>query len=298
METGIAHWLWSSGMKDFCLTLIFLAAIQAAVALGKRAVRTRVADMDRRYKLRKAIQILGLAAMALPVAIIYRERLGGLNLALGFAGAGFAFALQEVIASIAGWAAISAGGFYEVGDRVQIGAIKGDVIDIGLLRTTLMEMGNWVDGDNYNGRIVRIGNNIVFKEPVFNYNGDFPFLWDEIKVPVRYGCDHRYVLRVLEDIANEVVGFHAEGAEAAWRDLVQKFRVESARTAPTVTLVANDNWMQFTVRYVVGFKGRRNTKSLLFLAILDAVAASEQRFQLASTTMELVNLPPVRVTTT
>jgi len=296
METGITHWLWSAAMKDLWLTLVILAAIQGAVALGKHTIRTRVADMDRRYKLRKALQVLGFAAMALPVAVIYRARLGGLNLVLGFAGAGFAFALQEVIASLAGWAAITAGGFYEVGDRVQIGAIKGDVIDIGPLRTTLMEMGSWVDGDNYNGRIVR--NNLVFKEPVFNYNGDFPYLWDEIKLPVRYGCDHRYVLAELEAIANKVVGSHAEGAEAAWRELVQKFRVESARTSPVVTLVATDNWMQFTVRYVVAFKGRRNTKSLLFLAILDAVAASEQRFQLASTTMELVNLPPVRVTTT
>jgi small-conductance mechanosensitive channel len=75
-----------------------------------------------------------------------------------------------VIISVAGWTAVSFGGFYKVGDRIQLGGIKGDVIDIGVLRTTIMQIGEWVDGDQYNGRIVRIANSIVFKEPVFNYS--------------------------------------------------------------------------------------------------------------------------------
>jgi small-conductance mechanosensitive channel len=66
--------------------------------------------------------------------------------------------------------------FYNTGDRVQLGGIKGDVMDIGVLRTTIMETGQWVDGDLYNGRIVLIANSYVFKEPVFNYSGDFPFM--------------------------------------------------------------------------------------------------------------------------
>ena len=77
------------------------------------------------------------------------------------------------------------GGFYKTGDRVQLGGIKGDVMDIGVLRTTVMEIGQWVDGDLYNGRIVLVANSFVFKEPVFNYSGDFPFLWDGIKIPIQ-----------------------------------------------------------------------------------------------------------------
>jgi small-conductance mechanosensitive channel len=97
--------------------------------------------------------------------------LSSLTVALGVAGAGagIAFALQEVIASVAGWIALSFGQFYAVGDPVQLGSIKGDVIDIGVLRTTLMEIGEWVKGDQYNGRIVRVVNSFVFKEPVYNY---------------------------------------------------------------------------------------------------------------------------------
>jgi len=82
-----------------------------------------------------------------------------------------------------------AGGWLD--PRIQLEGIRGDVIDIGILRTTLMECGDWVKGDNYNGRIVRIANSFVFKEPVFNYSGDFPFLWDKIMIPIKYGSDYR-----------------------------------------------------------------------------------------------------------
>ena len=128
---------------------------------------------------------------------MFSDKLGGFTVAFGVAGAGVAFALQEVIASVAGWVAISVGSFYSPGDRVQVGGIRGDVIDVSILRTTLMEVGEWVAADLYTGRIVRVANSFVFKEPVFNYSGDFPFLWDEIVLPVRYGSDWKLAREML-----------------------------------------------------------------------------------------------------
>jgi len=78
----------------------------------------------------------------------------------------------------------SFGSFYRIGNRVRLGGIIGDVIDIGVLRTTIMECGGWAKGDIYDGRIVRLASSFVFKEPVFNYSNDFPFLWHQIVVPV------------------------------------------------------------------------------------------------------------------
>lgn len=80
---------------------------------------------------------------------------------------------------------------------MQLSGIKGDEMDVNALRTTLIETGQWVDGDLYNGRIVRIANSFVFKEPVFNYSGDFPFLWDEIKIPVQFGFDYDKLKELL-----------------------------------------------------------------------------------------------------
>ncbi len=295
MPTPPLTWMGSPAIQKVVWVVLSITAIQLLVLVLKRLVRNRIQDPDVRYRLRKGIQFLGFAAMVLPIALIYKERLGGLTVTLGVAGAGIAFALQEIIASVAGWVAVSLGGFYQVGDRVQLGGIKGDVIDIGVLRTTLMELGQWVDGDLYNGRVVRVANSFVFKEPVFNYSGDFPFLWDEIKIPIKYGCDHHLALATLSKVVTDIVGPYASEAEQAWKELVRRYRVEHAQTAPIISLVANDNWMEFTLRYVVAYKARRSTKTDLFLAILDAVKASQGALQVASATFHLVEAPKLQV---
>lgn len=238
------------------------------------------------------------------IKVIFKDRLGGLTVAIGVAGAGIAFALQEVIGSVAGWIAISFGGFYRPGDRVQVGGIKGDVIDIGILRTTLMELGEWVDSDLYNGRIVRIANSFVFKQPVFNYSGDFPFLWDEVRLPVQYGSDHQLVRSILESIGAEIAaGPFTAQVRTAWGqmvrkyllEMVRKYLLENAGVEPQVTLVLTDNWMEFTLRYVVDVKARRSTKDQLYQRILDAFERAGDRARIASTTFQLVQPPPLQV---
>ena len=286
----------SPASKRLLWAVLGLVVIQGMVYLIRRTLRSKITDLDTRYRIQKAIQYLGFALMLLQLSVVYRTQLGGFTVAFGVAGAGIAFALQEVIASIAGWAAVSLGGFYTVGDRVQLGGIKGDVIDIGILRTTIMEIGEWVKGDLYNGRMVRVANSFVFKEPVYNYSGDYPFLWDEIKVPIKYGSDYRLAKEVLTQIAVDEVAHYGEAAQQAWHEMVKKFRLEDATTAPMVTLVANDNWLEFTIRYVVACKARRVTQDRLFFRILDAVEASQGKLAMASTTVQLVEIPEVHVT--
>lgn len=201
---------------------------------------------------------------------------------------GIAFALQEVIASIAGWFAISMAGFYKVGNRVQLGGIKGGVIDIGILRTTLMEVGEWIKGDLCNGRVVRIANSFVFKEPVFNSSADFPFLWDEITVPIRHGSDHRLAREILSRAAEDLLCDYARQAAKAWTSMVEKHMIEDARVLPMVTLAVNDNRLEFTVRYVVDDKVRRTTRDVLFTRILDDLGKTGGRVAVASATFELV----------
>jgi small-conductance mechanosensitive channel len=191
--------------------------------------------------------------------------------------------------------AILVGGFYKAGDRVMVGGIRGDVIDLGVLRTTVMELGEWVDGDLYNGRIVRIANSFVFKEPVFNYSADFPFLWDEIKIPVRYGSDYRLAKELITETGEAIIGDFVTEAQKHWDVMVRKYMIENASTGIMVTLVATDNWVEFTLRYVVDYQRRRSIKNELFLQILDAVDRTEGQIKLASATHEITDLPPIDV---
>ncbi len=295
MEDSLKAWLYDPTVGRFVAALVGILIVVALVRFTQHTLGRYVQDTDVRYRARKFLSFFGYVLGILVVATVFSDRLGGLTVAFGVVGAGVAFALQEVIASVAGWFAVSFGGYYKTGHRVQLGGIKGDVIDIGMLRTTLMECGEWVKGDQYNGRVVRVANSCVFKEPVFNYSGDFPFLWDEITVPVKYGCDRHLAREILLRCAGGVVGHYGNSAKGAWEKLVQRYIIEDAQVDPMVTMVANDNWMEFTLRYVVDFKNRRGTKDRLYSRILDEIDGTEGRVALASTTFQLVETPVLDV---
>jgi small-conductance mechanosensitive channel len=295
MDELIKRWMFDPTVGKLLSAVVAVAVVYSLGRIVRRSIYHYVKDSASRYRVRKLVSFAVYVLSAIVLANIFSSRLAGLTVAFGVAGAGVAFALQEVIASLAGWVAISFGNFYSTGDRVQLGGIKGDVIDIGVLRTTVMEIGQWVDADLYNGRIVRIANSYVFKEPVFNYSADFPFLWDEITLPVRYGSDWKLAKRMLVGVADEVCKDFALESRDAWLEAVKKYRLEEAKVEPAVTMVANDNWLQFTLRYVVDYRRRRTVKDQLFTRILEEVDASKDKIRLASATFELVNIPKLDV---
>ncbi len=295
MDTVLAPWFDNPLVRKALASAIAILVIVVAVRVINRWFRRLIPDTDMRYRSRKVVAFLGYLAAFLVITAIFAQQLGSLTVAFGVAGAGIAFALQEVIASIAGWVAVSAGQFFRTGDRIRLGGIRGDVIDIGILRTTLMECGDWVNGDLYNGRIVRVANSFVFKEPVFNYSGDFPFLWDEFMLAFRHGSDQALIRDIFARVLQEEVGAYAEFAKKSWKSMVQKYRIEEARIDPMVTLVATDSWMEFTARYVVDFRQRRATKDRIFTKLLDEIAATNGRVTLAAASLELVGVPPLEV---
>ena len=295
LQQFVESWLFDPTVGKLVSATVVILIDLALVRIGKGVLTRYIREPGNLYRGKKMVTFLGYFAALVAISLIFSDSLGKMAVAFGVAGAGIAFALQEVIASLAGWVAISFGNFYNTGDRVQLGGIKGDVIDIGMLRTTMMEIGQWVNADLYNGRIVKIANSFVFKEPVFNYSGDFPFLWDEITVPVKYGSDYRLSREIFQQILVEVTGEYATQAKASWAELIHQYRVDPTEIDPRVFLVANDNWMEFTLRYVVDYKKRRITKDQLFTRILEEVDLTNGRVALASATFHLVEAPEIKV---
>lgn len=295
MEEQIQKILFNPTVGKIATIFIGIAVIWLIIKAIQRSLISKIKDNDNRYRAKKFSGFVGYFLTIVLLTVVFSDKLGGLTVALGVAGAGIAFALQEVIASFAGWLAIIFGGFYKSGDRVQLGGIKGDVMDIGVLRTTVMETGQWVDGDLYNGRIVLIANSFVFKEPVFNYSGDFPFLWDEIKIPIQYGSNYEKAKEIFLNIGKEVVGDVSEQSKEKWIYLQNKYRLEDAQTEPMVSLIANDNWVEFTLRFVVSYKKRRLIKSELFSKILKEVESTNGEIKFASATFHLVEAPELCV---
>jgi small-conductance mechanosensitive channel len=297
MEDSVTRWLFDPTVGKIILAIVGILVISVLIRFLQRSSSRWIKDSDTRYRARKFLTFIGYLLGLLFLVALFSDKLGGIHVALGIAGAGVAFALQEVITSIAGFVAVSFGHFYKTGDRIQLAGIRGDVIDIGVLRTTLMECGEWVNGDLYNGRIVRVANSFVFKEPVFNYSADFPFLWDEINLPVKYGSDQRLVREILQRILVEIVGDYAAWAQETWKEMVKKYRIEDERVEPMITMTANDNWMEFTLRYVVDYKKRRSTKDKIFTRIIEEFEKTEGMVVIASTTTDitLVKTPQLDV---
>ena len=288
MDNNLIQFLKNPAIFKLIFGIFGIIFIVILLRIVKKIALRYLKDKHTRYRSRKVISFFGYVATALFLLVVFSDRLGGLNIVIGMAGAGIAFSLQEVIASIAGWFAISFANFFKTGDRIKLGGIKGDVIDIGVLRTTIMEIGEWVNADQYNGRVVRVANSFLFKEPVYNYSGDFPFLWDELSIPIRYGSDDRIMRDLLLNVANEIVGGYATTAQKSWSDLVKKYLIEDAQVTPMVFMLADENWITYTLRYVVDFKKRRSTKDDLFRRIIKDINSSDGKVSIASSSTEII----------
>ena len=296
MNELVDKWLFDPAAGKVIATILVALVVIILVRSIQRVLGRLIENPERRYRLRKLVTFAGYVLAIFLLSIVFSDKLAGLTVFFGVAGAGVAFALQELIASAAGWVSMSFGRFYDVGDRVQLGGIKGDVIDIGILRTTLMECGGWIDGDQYNGRVVRVANSFIFKEPVFNYSSDFPFLWDEIIIPIKYGSHYETARQAFQKILDDVTGEHARRLKGEWRAMTDKYMLENARLEPMVTVCMKEGWAEYTLRYVVDYKQRRSTKDQISLLILGCIEQSEGKVMLGSSSIDTASVAPLNVT--
>jgi small-conductance mechanosensitive channel len=272
--------------------VVGILLIHAAFRVLEQTLPRRFGRADSRYKVRKFVVFSGYLSILFFLTILFEDRLGRLSFALGVVGAGVAVALQDVVASIAGAFSIGFSRLYSVGDRVQIGDTRGDVIDIGLLRTTLLETGNWVTRDLYNGRIVRIPNSTVLKGSVFNYTQGFQFIWDEINVLFTTSSDCQLAREMLLRVAKEVIGEYLIEAQISWKAMSDNYRSANPPLEPTAALAVDAGSLEFTVSYVVDYTKRTAMKDQLFTKIVDEVANSNGRLKWASSAITLVSQPP------
>jgi small-conductance mechanosensitive channel len=293
----IIGWLNQQNVERLLTILIGIILIMVISHFLKKIITQKVNDSNNKYRSRKAVNVLSYVMITSVVLFVYSDKLGNIGIALGLAGAGIAFALQEVITSIAGWISIVTTNSIRIGQRVKIGEITGDVIDIGVLKTTIMEVGGWVEGDLYNGRITELSNSFIFKEPLQNYSADYPFLWDEIAIPIRTESDFKLARNIFNDVADEICGEYSEKSEKVWADMKGKYRVEDADVKPLVTLAFDENWITFTIRYVVDYKKRRSTKDRLFTRLLEEIEKCDNIVMIATTSMEVTNVSEIEVKT-
>jgi len=271
-------------------TLVVLALVVVLGALGGSFGARRGHDRFSSYYYRHLARYLVVFAGAIALLVVWRSVIGHLAIFGGLLAAGLAFAMQEVIASIAGWFNIVSGGIYRVGDRVEIAGVKGDVIDITLLRTKVLEMGSslpeepsWVGGRQSTGRIVTIANKATFEAPTYNYSSFFDFVWEELRIPVPYSADWKQAERILLEEAQRVSD--SEGAREAMQQMTQRFPMPQHEVDPRVFVTLTDNWVELAARFIIPVRQARTIKDQMARAIRERF--DEAGIQVASTSMDV-----------
>ncbi len=275
--------------------VIILIVVLIGIQLIKRFFKKRISNINVRYKAQKGIEILGYVLLVILAITYFSGTLKNFTIIIGLFTAGIAFTLQELILSIAGSIYIFVIKVYKPGDRIEINGIKGDVIDVDSMYTTMMEIGEWVSSDNYSGRIVKLSNAFVFKGPIYNYSQDFPFIWDEFNLPIRYGSDIDLAKSIIIKIASELLSEYITNSKTQWKSVVNKYYIEDAVIEPTLAISLTDNWIQFNLRYIVDFKRRRYVKHLLNDKIRSEIENTNGKVILASSTVELIKIPDLNV---
>lgn len=276
--------------------LIWLFIILVSIGFLRKLLKRRIDDLSIRYKAQKGIEIVGYILIILLFLISFTaDSVKDYTIIIGLFTAGITFTLQELILSIAGSFYIFFVRVYKPGDRIEINGIKGDVIDIDSIYTTIMEIGEWVSSDNYSGRIVKISNAFVFKGPIKNYSMDFPFVWDELNILITYGSDVALAKKLVLDAANARLSDFVTNSKAEWSAMVERYYIENATLDPTVAVRLTDNWIELNLRYITDYKRRRLTKHELFEVMEKTILDTNGAINLASTTLQLLKIPELDV---
>ena len=252
------------------------------------------------------LNIITAFVVTLGVLSIWFDDPSSLATALGLVMAGVAFALQKVITSFAGYFVILRGKVFRIGDRIAIGNVRGDVIDLNLTQTTIMEMGQppsvqnadpdvWVRSRQYTGRVVSVPNAKIFEESIFNYSRELSFLWEEMTLPIPYSADRHRAEQILLDAAR-THGIHVDDMEKdALVELAKLYPVEKPSLEPQVYWTLTDNWLQLSVRFLTRSHGVRGIKDRMSRDIITAL--DQAGIGIASATFEIVGLPKIEVKT-
>ncbi|MEZ5411117.1 MAG: mechanosensitive ion channel [Acidimicrobiales bacterium] len=275
-------------------TGVLVVAAWLLATIAGRLLAGRRRDPFDRYVARKIARYVVVVGLVIAVAAIWRPFAGRLGLVLGFVTAGLAFAMQEVIGALAGWVSIATSRLYRVGDRVDVGGVRGDVIDITPLRTKLMEMGSpeastsWVHGRQLTGRIVSVTNKSVFTDPVFNYSTSFDFLWEELVIPIAYDQDWRQAEQLLSVAVSEVSA--REDARRAVEQMRRSYPIPPTDLEPRVFVRATDNWIELAARFVVPVRAARGAKDEVSRRVIEGLQAAG--IEVASATSTVTVRPP------
>lgn len=259
-------------IRAISLALVF-GAVFVAAAVWRHLTFRYVEDLQRRQKLLQLRRLAVIAAIALVIVLGFASQLSALATVMGFAAAGIALALQNVILSIAGYFYLSGRFGIRIGDRVSIAGITGDVLESGFFKLTLMELGSDERGRLPTGRAVIFPNSVVF-QPNSNFFRQLPgtsFLWNELRLTLAPDCDYRQAEKLVTDVVNEVFARYRDTVQREYRALESKLNLRVETPRPQTRLQFGQAGLEMILRYPTRLSGAVQTADEITRRLVDAI---------------------------
>jgi small-conductance mechanosensitive channel len=234
----------------------------------------------RRFKFKKSIKYFTSFIAIFWVIVLYNSHIErGQPLYLFIIGttlATIAIGMRDLITNVVGWMIIASHKGFQTGDRIEIDDIRGDVIDIGILRTNIAEIGEWhQQGEQSTGRLLSIPNSKILTGNIINYNrGGYDTMWNEISVAVTFESNWEEAERIVADIAE--IDFESKKSSFAdkMKSVKRNYMVKYNYISPKVYVTIMESGVQLTLRHMVSVRQRRMVADELNRQILKAFTKS------------------------
>lgn len=276
----------SLGWTDLIGWLGLLLVVLVLIRLIRRWVEQEVEDVNRRHALRKGVGYAGGLVIILAGLSLLLGRVGQIATVIGLVGAGLAIALQDLGKSVAGWIYLATRPGVGPGARAEVGGIEGEVIDVGILKTTLLEVGNRVHGLQSSGRLATVPNSRFLNENAFFNPTYASFSWQELQFLITYESDWKRGVEVLEEIARQEDEELEDDPERAFQELERRYAFKVGPRTPIVYVTAQDSGVQLTLRHLTALRERRGARDRITRAMMETVA-QEPDLEFAYPTMRV-----------
>ena len=249
-------------------SLFVILVIVIIQRLVKKFFIGKISDIKIRYQWQKISLYIAVFLIVLFLINTWLNIFGSVATFLGLISAGIAIALKDPLVNMVAWLFILIRQPFKVGDRIQIGELAGDVIDIRLFQFSVNEIGNWVDADQSTGRIIHIPNGKVFTEPQSNYTAGFQYIWHEIPILLTFESNWKKAKTILTDVVNHHGVQLSQEAEKQIKEAAKRFLIFYTKLTPIVYTTVKDSGVMLTLRYMCNPRERRGIEEKIWEDIL------------------------------
>jgi small-conductance mechanosensitive channel len=256
-------------IKSALWILLVLVAIYLADRVIEHLFRGMTAENKRIDTLREVVKFGAQTVGVIVILFIVFGMPTQTTTVLGLAGAGLTVAMKDFIVAFFGWFVLMGRNGIRVGDWVEINGVGGEVVEVGLLKTVVLETGSWTDAGHPTGRRVSFVNSFAIEGHFFNFTTSGQWMWDELQVLIPPGQDPYPIIDGIQKLVEKETAANAASAEAEWQEASARYRVKALSAVPGINVRPTAAGIEVHVRYITRAYERHESRNRLYEAVVE-----------------------------